>query len=63
MPQPTRRNFAALLATPVLLSAQAPAAATEDLAAQARNQIKANSDRLKQFKINIAVEPAFAFKP
>lgn len=63
MPQPTRRNFAALLATPVLLSAQAPAAAAEDLAAMARNQIKANSDRLKQFKINIAVEPAFAFQP
>lgn len=63
MPQPTRRNLAALLATPVLLSAQAPAAAAEDLAAMARNQIKANSDRLKQFKINIAVEPAFAFEP
>ena len=63
MPQPTRRNFAALLATPVLLSAQAPVAATEDLAALARNQIKANSDRLTQFKLNIAVEPAFAFKP
>lgn len=63
MPQPTRRNFAALLATPVLLNAQAPAAATEDLAAVARNQIKANSDRLRQFKIDIAVEPAFAFKP
>ena len=63
MPQPTRRNFAALLATPVLLSAQAPAAAAEDLAAMAKNQIKANSDRLKQFKINIAVEPAFAFEP
>ena len=63
MPQPTRRNLAVLLATPVLLSAQAPAAAAEDLAAMARNQIKANSDRLKQFKINIAVEPAFAFEP
>ena len=63
MPQPTRRNFAALLATPVLLSAQAPAAAAEDLAAAARNQIKANSDRLNQFKIDMAVEPAFAFKP
>ena len=63
MPQPTRRNLAALLATPALLSAQAPAPAAEDLAAMARNQIKANSDRLKQFKINIAVEPAFAFEP
>ena len=62
MPQPTRRNFAALLGTPILLSAQAPAAAAEDLAALARNQIKANSDRLTQFKIDMAVEPAFAFK-
>ena len=63
MPQITRRNFAAVLATPALLSAQAPAAAAEDLAAVARNQNKANSDRLNQFKMDMAVEPAFAFKP
>ncbi len=63
MAQPTRRKFAVLFATPVLMSAQAPAAASEDLAALARNQIKANSDRLTKFKIDMAVEPAFAFKP
>ena len=62
MPEPSRRKFAALLASPALLAAQAPPAA-EDLNALARNQIKANSDRLSQFKIEMAVEPAFAFKP
>jgi hypothetical protein len=63
MPQPSRRKFAALLASPAaLLAAQAPPPA-EDLAALARNQIKANSTRLADFKIDIAVEPAFAFKP
>ncbi len=62
MPRPSRRSFAAILATPALLTAQVPAAA-EDLVALARNQIKANSDRLAQFKIDISVEPAFAFKP
>jgi hypothetical protein len=62
MPQPSRRNFAALLASPALLAAQAPAPA-EDLAALARNQIKANSASLTEFKIDITVEPAFAFKP
>ena len=61
MPRPSRRSFAAILATPALLTAQVPAA--EDLVALARNQIKANSDRLAQFKIDISVEPAFAFKP
>ena len=61
MPKPSRRNFAALLAAPTLL-AQTPAP-PEDLAALARNQIKTNSDRLTQFKIDISVEPAFAFKP
>jgi hypothetical protein len=62
MPQPSRRKFAAWLASPALLAAQTPAPA-EDLAVLARNQIKANSDRLTQFKIDIDVEPAFAFKP
>lgn len=61
MPRPSRRSFTAILATPALLTAQVPAA--EDLVALARNQIKANSDRLAQFKIDISVEPAFAFKP
>lgn len=61
MPRPSRRSFAAILATPALLTAQVPAA--EDLVALARNQIKANSDGLAQFKIDISVEPAFAFKP
>ena len=60
MPQTSRRKFAVLLASPALLAAQAPA--TEDLGALARNQIKANSDRLREFKIDMAVEPAFAFK-
>ena len=63
MPEPSRRKFAALLASPALLAAQAPPPAGEDLNALARNQIKANSDRLSQFKIEMAVEPAFAFKP
>ena len=65
MPKPTRRNFAVLLASPALLAqapAQAPVAA-EDLAALAKRQLQANSDGLKQFKIEIHVEPAFAFKP
>ncbi len=62
MAESSRRNFTVLLASPALLAAaQAPAA--EDLAALAKNQIKSNSDRLKQFKLDIAVEPAFAFKP
>jgi len=61
MTQPTRRRFAVLLAAPVPLLAQAPA--VEDLAALAKSQMQANSDRLKQFKIEISVEPAFAFKP
>ena len=60
MPKSTRRNFAALLASPALL-AQTPAPA-EDLAALAKRQLQANADRLKQFKIEMHVEPAFAFK-
>lgn len=63
MPRPSRRSFAAILATPALLTAQVPAAAAEDLVALARNQIKANSGGLAQLKIDISVEPAFAFKP
>lgn len=62
MAESSRRTFAALLASPALLAA-AQAPASEDLAALAKNQIRANSDRLKQFKLDIAVEPAFAFKP
>ena len=50
-----------MLAAPLPLLAQSPA--PEDLAALAKSQIQANSDRLKQFKIDIGVEPAFAFKP
>ena len=61
MPDTSRRKFAILLASPALVSAQTPSA-SEDLVALARNQIKANSDRLREFKIDIAVEPAFAFK-
>ena len=61
MSQPTRRRLAVLLAAPLPLLAQSPA--PEDLAALAKSQIQANSDRLKQFKIDIGVEPAFAFKP
>lgn len=63
MSQPTRRNFAALLATPALLAQTPAAGAGEDLAALAKSQVQANSDRLKQFRLDISVEPAFAFKP
>lgn len=62
MAESSRRTFAVLLASPALLAA-AQAPAPEDLAVLAKNQIKSNSDRLKQFKLDIAVEPAFAFKP
>lgn len=64
MSQPSRRKFAALFTGPALLAAQTTApAAPEDLTALAKNQIQANSSRLSQFKIDISVEPAFAFKP
>ncbi len=71
MPQTSRRKFAALLASPALVpaaaSAQAPAtpapAAGEDVDALARNQIQSNSTRLKNVKLDMSVEPAFAFKP
>lgn len=55
-----------MLASPALVpaaaSAQAPAAG-EDLDALARNQIQSNSTRLKNVKLEMSVEPAFAFKP
>ncbi|MBY0503969.1 MAG: hypothetical protein K2X03_08660 [Bryobacteraceae bacterium] len=59
--QPSRRKFAALLATPLPLLAQTPP--PEDLAALAKGQMQSTSDRLRQFKLDISVEPAFAFKP
>jgi hypothetical protein len=63
----TRRQLAALLATPVVISlawenaiAQTPA--SQDWDQQARDSHKQNSMILASFDIPMSVEPAFQFK-
>jgi hypothetical protein len=58
----TRRDIArALIAIPAAAMAQQPA--PDDLLASAREQMKHASQELRNFKVPIATEPSFAFRP
>ncbi len=57
----TRRELAVALGTAV---APLPAQQTSgDLLEEARGNLKKTIDGLRQFKLDISVEPAFVFKP
>jgi hypothetical protein len=58
----TRRSLGlAIVAMPAAAMAQQPPA--EDLLASAREQVKGLSEELRNFKVPIATEPSFAFRP
>jgi hypothetical protein len=61
----SRRELAAAvgLAIPAAAAAQQSAAPATDLDAAARDQIKRNTDQLRKFKVPIATEPSFSFRP
>ena len=62
----TRRDLALALLTPALAAAppqNPPSPAKEDLLEAARAQLRTNSQQLAAFSLDIALEPAFQFKP
>ena len=61
----SRRELAAAVgfAIPAAAAAEQSAAPATDLVAAARDQIKRNTDQLRKFKVPIATEPSFSFRP
>ena len=60
----SRRNLGlAIAAMPAALVMAQQAPATEDLLAAAREQMKSMGEELRTFKVPIATEPSFAFRP
>ena len=58
----TRRDIGlAFVAASAVAVAQQPPA--EDLLASAREQVRQNGETLRNFKVPIATEPSFAFRP
>jgi hypothetical protein len=59
----SRRKLAAVLLSPAPLSGQAPAAPAADELQAARQRTQRTAETLRKFKVPIATEPSFAFKP
>ena len=64
----TRRDLAVAIATAGAVTsavAQQPAAApsNEDLLTTAREQVRATGEKLRKFKVPVATEPSFTFRP
>ena len=58
----TRRKLGlTFMAMPAAALAQQPPA--EDVLAVARDQVKSTSEELRKYKVPIATEPSFAFRP
>jgi hypothetical protein len=58
----SRRQLAAAVLAPAPMLGQATPAPADELAA-ARQRIQINADQLRKFKIPIATEPSFTFRP
>jgi hypothetical protein len=61
-PRISRRQLAAAVLAPAPMLGQATPATADELAA-ARQRVQSNADRLRKFKIPIATEPSFTFRP
>jgi hypothetical protein len=59
----TRRELAVVFAAATPAFAQQTAAAPEALETAAREQMKRAQEQLRQFKVPIATEPGFVFRP